>query len=290
MSVAPPSGWSIVTGTWGIDADIVTNPALSGGHSLNLKNTAVATKVVSAWFPVTQSSEVPSGFLYYTTRVRARADSIAGGNTVTVKLQYYQSDRITLLNTTVLHSSVLAAANTWQEFGLGLASAPAAASLWGRYEIYKSATAFNAYIDFVYLSETPSYFRAFGRTATPLAIGINNLTWSLTWRSLTSLAANNYDIHMYESGLYTVSLNANFSGLADQASGYIEIQLNGIAVCRTNFSTSGTANQGWSTSGTFPVSLDTTSYAIATAHVYFDAAVPTAVFLNTSTIHIAKLR
>ena len=253
MSVAPPSNWTITTGIWGTDADIVASPSLSGGHSLHLKNTAVATTVKSAFFPVTSFSDVPSGILYYVPRVRIRADSIAAGNITTVLFKVYQADRTSVVVTNTLKNAILYAANTWEEYGGAyVGGSGGTTSFWGQFELSKSATAFNVYFDLVHIAMSPPYIEAAGAIFSAfIPSTYTALPWfttgGLNGQTLISLTgANGETIRIYEPGLYIMMTSVLLVGLADQHYVAVRIQnlSSGTTVSSNFFSASGTTLQG----------------------------------------------
>jgi hypothetical protein len=163
----------MITGTWGTDADRSDTVYQSGTSSLQLKNTAVATQLVGPWIPI---NYYPSHDIYYNMEATVRSDS--GANTVTVKFVVYQSDQTTVVTTVNLMNGTVTAANTWQTAtanqGFG------SSGYWGRYEISKTAAAYNVYIDSVKVKKADPAFYFWNATlsSTGIAQSIAASTWT----------------------------------------------------------------------------------------------------------------
>lgn len=171
MSVNPPDGWAMNVGTWGVDADRSDSVFLKGICSMQLKNTAVATKVFGPWIPLGVFTASSDGY-------RAEAIVRADSNTAnfTIEFKQYMADKATSTGTaSLISASHVITANTWQM--LSRTFPMSNATQWGRFEISKSTTTFNAYIDSLAIIRTvPSFFASNDGSAGTQSIAAS--TWT----------------------------------------------------------------------------------------------------------------
>lgn len=208
MSNAPPSGWTVTSGVWGTNLAIDTSNYISGLASVKLSYDAATAvpEIWSPWVPITNTTNLFVGRVYMVPRVRIRASSIAAGNTVTVQFIQYQQDRTTVTGTSTLKSTVLSAANSWEEYGTCLTSA-SLASAWGRFKITKANNNFNVWADQVFLHYAPPFLQATGDNTTTLTIGVwSPIKWSLkgTLFNIMDLSADSLSVRIYETGVYSI--------------------------------------------------------------------------------------
>jgi hypothetical protein len=218
-SESPPSGWLVDTGVWGTDCDREETLNQTGNHSLHLKSTAVATKLVGPWIPVRGGWNNT-----YSAWALLQASSIAGGNTVTVKCQGYQDDRSTTTTAiNVINASVLGAANTWEHWGD--TATFASNTRWARFEIEKAAQSFDVYIDFVNLEKFPPGGRVAGAAVT-IASGAGWSTPNMptqAWFSDVDFDAATERITVYIPGIYIITASTEWSDLVD--GDYVEMRI-----------------------------------------------------------------
>lgn len=147
-----PKYWNVTTGTWGTDIDRDESTIYTGPYSLNMIDTAVATEIRSDLIPW-----IGGGTEFVT--VFAQQDDITAGNTITVEVYGYASDRVTVPagENATLFSGVLTAANTWEFVG-GKFESNDASTKFIQIRIKKSAVAFNVFIDHVWTEvQQPSW-------------------------------------------------------------------------------------------------------------------------------------
>ena len=95
----------------------------------------------------------------YRLKVVVRASSIAGGNTVRVRIGLYDGPKAILLNTkTLINGVVLSAANTWLTYTMELL--PATRVRYGRISITKADQNFDVFVDYAGVVREPISFHA----------------------------------------------------------------------------------------------------------------------------------
>lgn len=144
----PPDGWTMGTGTWSTDADQETALAESGLYTLQLKNTAVATRINSDYTILTAGET-------YLLRAYVRADSVAAGNTVTIRHSAHNAAKSSAAVTDLV-SAVLPSANVWHEYVSYITVG--ALHRWSQWSVYKAANAFNVYVDKLEVERCPVSF------------------------------------------------------------------------------------------------------------------------------------
>ena len=166
-----PKGWEVITGTMG--TDFAPDPTVvdSGSVAFKFLATAVATELKQHWIPVGNSEAV------YMVEAVLRAESIAGGNIITVDVEKFESDKTTSKGTTTINNAVLTAVDTWETFG---AVVDTNGAEWLRVRILKSATAFAGWVDRVDTRPLPR-----GLTAK-----MSSITQAISTGSITPITFN----------------------------------------------------------------------------------------------------
>lgn len=195
----PPSGWSVVTGSWTTDADRDESLSESGAYTLHLLDTSVATKLRSDFTPVEQS-------LQYFVNIRVRSDDITAGYTISVKAEQYATDKVTLVATASLYSGVPAAADTWEWVGSRFKPLNSTVR-WIRITVEKTTNTHNVYVDNISLEpQQPSWGKY---------LNSNQSIGSGSWTTVTfdtDIDALSEDVKIgYSSGVVTAKINGAYS-------------------------------------------------------------------------------
>ena len=175
----PPDKWEIITGTWGTDVDrieatgVAPSNSFSGLYAIRLKNTAVATKIMTPVVSV-------SGDLYNTGDssafiVGAWLKASSTSCTVTVSITSYDAEGTDLGATTVF-SGAPPSNSGWFLVSQLFEGVNATARFW-QITVAKSTDLVNIDIDSITVNKAPAYFEC------PLQDDWT-LTTDSTWRTV----------------------------------------------------------------------------------------------------------
>lgn len=105
--INPPDGWTVTEGTWGVDFQRDTSVYLTSGTSVKMVGPAAQNQtLVGPWFPIDGN-----GVAYVVTGVLRATNNTSK---LTLKLEVYQGDQTTLVETISLYTyDALPSANTW---------------------------------------------------------------------------------------------------------------------------------------------------------------------------------
>ena len=214
----------------------------TGDRVLTLADTAVAAKLGSPQFQV-------RGGLSFAVSTEWQADSIAGGNTVAMKVEWF-SDKSTLLSTQTLFDKVADAVDTWERFG-GEADAPETAR-WARITLEKAANTFNAYFDRVAWDvDTSEAIDVFAGATHDLGV-VDQIYVIIEYDTENFDRGDNYDTTTFtytvpSTGTYELrafaTLGVDDPGEANIIEGRIRIRLNGTSTLVEDIVTGNTSDE-----------------------------------------------
>lgn len=214
----PPAGYEMVTGTWNVDAKMVSTPVNGGNRSLHLVNTAVATEVrQQAFTPVLEGDRLCLEAWVYASATTAGA--------VVLKIYAYDENQSLVWSNSL--ATQVTAANTWERIGTPFT--PGAGIRYVKVSAAKSSSAVNVYFNELSLSLLPHGFSAFAGVAPT----INNAAGTLV-----NFNSEDYDnggvfstatdrFTPKRPGIYTLS----FSTAMDLTAGsqaYVWLKKNGV--------------------------------------------------------------
>lgn len=184
----PPGRWEVYSGqgVWGTDFDENTVlPNTIGGFCIEFKNTTPASDP-TLW--TEKHITVEEGHPYL-AKAKARADSVAGGNTMTLRVHWYTQAQV-YISATDIYSAILPAVDTWYELS-GVIDAVANARF-AKILIRKNNTAFTGYFDYAGMKRLPRCFHAYLNASANHATGATVLFDTETYDyGSTFDAANN---------------------------------------------------------------------------------------------------
>jgi hypothetical protein len=155
-SGAPPDTWTMVTGTWGVDADTSTSTVYSGGRSLRFPATAVQTRLASQLFAVTPG-------LDYMLRALMYAVTTPGATTVQCELRFYSDLGVTEVTPPVIAGGP-GIAGVWFDSQI-TGQAPAGARYARVYAGKANSLSFEAFVDAVFVVQASFRQRAWSSVA-----------------------------------------------------------------------------------------------------------------------------
>lgn len=230
-SKAPPTGWEVTTGVWGTNIDRDETTTLSGQAAVKLEYDAstAAPTLLSPWVPVAGDAAGSSvgmvadiGTAAY---IRFRTNSVTAGNTVTIKVYWYDKDR-SLTATDTVWNAVASTANEWQTAGVARVNLGVR---WARIEVTKANNNFSVFVDTAIVAKLPPsrYSTSDGSITQTIATGASWVQINGPFRNAgvpsdsTALAAevgfdtSNGDILIYVPGIYVITASALYSDLQD---------------------------------------------------------------------------
>lgn len=212
-SNAPPSGWEVVSGTWGTDIDRETSTTLTGPSGIKFPSTGSGGTIMSPWIKVGGDSggDGPSD-LVYGFYVRFRASSVAAGSNITIKVYTYDENRTQRETYTAMSAVVASAANEWI-VASQLANVGSYNARWARFEITKANSAFDLYIDSAVAKKLPPHNIALSQSA-------NQTITQNTWTYVNATTKN------------PVTTSETADAGASPSSGGVALSLPGIYIMR----------------------------------------------------------
>jgi len=224
MSNYPPDGWSL-SGTgcvWGTDAQVNTVIANRIGDSCVefLPTTPAGAPVWTLTTPVPIDENRP-----YKVDAIVQADSIAAGNTVTLRINWYDADKA-YLSYDSAYAAVLPSANVWHELS-GIFNPPAGAR-YASPRFTKEKNAFSAYLDWLVIEEVRRSFSAYLSSAQTGVSGGDVIEFDSERYDFGSMFDNvtNYDWLCPATGSYSLQAsvrNDAFTPLDDGE--YLQVRL-----------------------------------------------------------------
>ena len=235
----PPDGWSVLQGAWSTDIIDASSSTLtrSGNYSIQFKNTATAAQLISSnYIPINASQPLHGG---YTVR--------CSDNTKQVVLwaRAYDYDFATI-DTYLIHEGALAAADTWYSKASSFQLTSDARYLkliTGK----KTAEAYTAYVDRVFILPSPVWAQAY-RATTNQSIPATTLTkiqFNATYDSSGSDfdTGTNYRFTAPRDGLYHISGMVYMDAMSSSTYAQIHLYKNGssyrqgqLAICTAGIS------------------------------------------------------
>jgi hypothetical protein len=160
----PPDNWDMVTGTWGTDVDeyqFAASGNVAGLSTIEFKSGSGTAEIRSRkYMPLV-------GVDCYQHRFYLRGDSVAAGNTVRARVEYYNAAKAVLGSDDAING-VLPGINTWFDIR-DVFTAPNTAR-WARFFIKKDEnTSWTLYLDYANMWRHPWAFRAYRSSTQALA-------------------------------------------------------------------------------------------------------------------------
>jgi hypothetical protein len=221
-SANPPDGWSIQSGTWGIDADTDFTYFITGDSSIKIMATSAEPIVHSPKFAVEPQH------LYHVASA-LRADSV---DSVSLGITWYDSTETTLSSTSIV-GGTLGAVNTWHYVG-GYAFPPTNAAFADiRFNRLFAGDPFNLWIDQAIAAVAPLWFSSAsaGNASLPDST-FTKVRYTQDIFDLAGLYDNSSSARMtaVRHGVWDFTASAQFDALADQKTAALQIKQNGTSV------------------------------------------------------------
>jgi hypothetical protein len=209
-SIAPPDGWTVVTGTWGTDLNREDTIVFEGVHSIHLEDTTVASAVYAPPFVIatydssTDATIIPSNIPFY---VYLRQDDDGNAlNTVTVIAETYDLSN-TLVDTVTWWNARLGTSGKW--YSIGGHVAPSGAHNYIKIKISKAARAFDTYIGGIVAEKAPP---GWTRNSSGAQVIPNTGAWTTMVIDATSGGDSEVDlttttnaVRLFVAGRYTMT-------------------------------------------------------------------------------------
>lgn len=233
---APPSGWSMHTGTWGLDAQMsdAAGAVLVGDKSVAL-STSTATKLASPLQPI-------EGGRAYLLEGLVRADTVL--SSPYLRVEYYLADKSTLdpSNPHDTINSAQALANQWET--RSIITEPSSSARWFRLIYGKDSGSYNVWWNGAMLKPMPLSCQMYlnssytNFTAGDQKIDLDQFTWD--YGSMAD--ASNNRINIKRAGLYQITGAVYYDPGINPAIYHVEIWRNGGSLAEGGQGFGSTAN------------------------------------------------
>lgn len=153
-AASPPSGYTVLSGTWGTDIDRTETVSETGGYAIEFLATTPASNpaIEGPWFPFYNSEAFITTFEFITS-VKASRNLV--GDNVNVYVDTYDRNRA-FVGTLNIKTGAVKQTTYFEWHSLATSLGPTIR--WGKFRVEKANVAFTAYVDRVEVRPAPGYW------------------------------------------------------------------------------------------------------------------------------------